>query len=35
MLKRKGVYLGTEINEKWWKRYRKDRFFHEEMVNTG
>ena len=20
-----GLYLGTEINEKWWKRYTKDR----------
>ena len=25
--RRKGHYLGTEINEKWWKRYRKDKFF--------
>ena len=24
---RKGHYLGTEIDEKWWKRYRKDKFF--------
>jgi hypothetical protein len=23
----KGRYLGTEIDEKWWKRYRKDKFF--------
>lgn len=23
----KGHYLGTEINEKWWKRYKKNRFF--------
>lgn len=22
----KGLYLGTEINEKWWKRYTKDKF---------
>jgi len=21
-----GLYLGTEIEEKWWKRYRKDKF---------
>lgn len=25
--RRKGHYLGTEIGEKWWKRYRKDKFF--------
>lgn len=25
--RRKGHYLGTEIDEKWWKRYRKDKFF--------
>lgn len=25
--RRKGQYLGTEIDEKWWKRYRKDKFF--------
>jgi hypothetical protein len=25
--RRKGHYLGTEIGEKWWKRYRKNRFF--------
>ena len=24
---RRGHYLGTEIDEKWWKRYRKDKFF--------
>ena len=23
----KGQYLGTEIDGKWWKRYRKDGFF--------
>ena len=23
----KGHYLGTEIDEKWWKRYRKNKFF--------
>ena len=23
----KGVYLGTEIDGKWWKRYRRDGFF--------
>ena len=23
----KGHYLGTEIDEKWWKRYRKDKLF--------
>ena len=22
-----GLYLGTEIEEKWWKRYRKDKLF--------
>ena len=27
MERRKGHYLGTEIDERWWKRYRKDRFF--------
>ena len=27
MLKRVGAYLGTEIDEIWWKRYRKDGFF--------
>lgn len=27
MEKRRGHYLGTEIEEKWWKRYRKDGFF--------
>lgn len=26
-MKRKGHYSGTEINEKWWKRYRKDGMF--------
>ena len=25
--RRKGHYLGTEIDEKWWKRYKKDKFF--------
>ena len=24
---RKGHYLGTEIDGKWWKRYRKDKMF--------
>jgi hypothetical protein len=24
--KRRGHYLGTEIDEKWWRRYRKDGF---------
>ena len=23
----KAHYLGTEIDEKWWKRYRKNKFF--------
>jgi hypothetical protein len=23
--RRKGHYLGTEIDEKWWKRYKKDK----------
>ncbi|MDJ0833932.1 MAG: hypothetical protein QNJ69_10450 [Gammaproteobacteria bacterium] len=23
----KGHYLGTEIDETWWKRYRKNKFF--------
>lgn len=27
MLKRKGHYLGTEINEIWWKRYMKNGMF--------
>lgn len=27
MDKNKGLYLGTEINEKWWKRYTKDKLF--------
>jgi hypothetical protein len=27
MKKAKGLYLGTEINEKWWKRYKKDKMF--------
>jgi hypothetical protein len=27
MLKRKGHYFGTEINETWWKRYMKDKLF--------
>ena len=22
-----GLYLGTEIDEKWWKRYTKDKMF--------
>jgi len=25
--KSKGLYLGTEINEQWWKRYTKDKLF--------
>ena len=25
--RRRGNYLGTEIDEKWWKRYRKDKMF--------
>lgn len=25
--KHKGHYLGTEINETWWKRYTKDKLF--------
>mgnify|MGYP001567496802 CR=1 FL=1 len=24
---KKGNYLGTEIDEKWWKRYRSPGFF--------
>ena len=24
---KKGIYLGTEIDEKWWKRYTKDKLF--------
>ncbi len=27
MSKKKGSYLGTEIDKKWWKRYRKKPFF--------
>jgi hypothetical protein len=27
MHKRVGAYLGTEIDETWWKRYRKNGFF--------
>ena len=27
MEKKSGAYLGTEIDERWWKRYRKDGFF--------
>ena len=27
MDKRRGCYLGTEINEKWWKRYTKEGLF--------
>jgi hypothetical protein len=27
MEKNKGAYLGTEINQKWWKRYTKLEFF--------
>lgn len=26
-VKNRGAYLGTEVDEKWWKRYRKDRLF--------
>ncbi len=26
MNKKVGAYLGTEIEETWWKRYRKDGF---------
>jgi hypothetical protein len=27
MDRRRGHYLGTEIDGKWWKRYTKERFF--------
>ncbi len=27
MEKKQGHYLGTEIDEKWWKRYKEDGFF--------
>ena len=27
MLKQKGHYFGTEINEKWWRRYTKHHLF--------
>ena len=27
LTKRKGHYLGTEIDETWWRRYRKEKFF--------
>jgi len=27
MEKKPGSYLGTEIDEKWWRRYREDGFF--------
>jgi hypothetical protein len=27
MEKKRGHYLGTEVDEKWYKRYRKDGFF--------
>ena len=27
MVKTKGQYFGTEINEIWWKRYMKDKLF--------
>ncbi len=27
MEKRKGHYLGTEIGQKWWRRYRGEGFF--------
>jgi hypothetical protein len=26
-LTKKGLYLGTEIDEKWWKRYIHNKFF--------
>jgi len=26
MNKNKGLYLGSEIDKKWWKRYTKDKF---------
>jgi hypothetical protein len=25
--RRKGHYLGTEVDENWWKRFKKDKFF--------
>ena len=25
--RRKGLYLGTEIENKWWKRYKRNKFF--------
>jgi hypothetical protein len=25
--KKRGSYLGTEVDEKWYKRYRRDGFF--------
>jgi hypothetical protein len=27
MIKRKGHYAGTEIDETWWKRYRAEKMF--------
>ena len=27
MEKKRGLYLGTEIDGKWWRRYTKDGFF--------
>ena len=27
LTRKKGIYLGTEINEKCWKRYTKDKLF--------
>lgn len=27
MIRRKGHYSGTEINEQWWKRYTRDKMF--------
>jgi hypothetical protein len=27
MERRRGHYLGTEIDERWWRRYTKDGFF--------
>lgn len=26
-VRRKGLYVGTEINQKWWRRYTKDNLF--------
>ena len=27
MVEKTGLYLGAEIDEKWWKRYMKDKMF--------